>query len=173
MPDSIGELKSKVGDKCVTVKNLRIEAGKVAEFAEAIGDDDPIYRDGDVAEQRGFERIPAPLTFTRTAYFSRYRPDGVDNLTLGFDLGFDENRTIHGEQAYEFERTPTVGDLLTGTTTLSDVFQRDRADDSTMTFAVLETEYRDQDESTVMTVESTRIEMPPAADKEKGDENRD
>lgn len=154
-------LQSLVGTSVVTTEGLAVEAGKVEEFARSIKDDDLAYRDDEVAAERGYEAVPAPLTFTRTKLFPRYRPEGADDYH-GFDLGFDPRHTVHGEQRYEFERPLYVGDVLTGTTTLADVFQQEGSRGGTMTFAVLETEYADDDGSPVLYEETTIIETDGA-----------
>lgn len=158
---SLAELRGLVGTTIVTTENLTVEAGKVTEFARAITEDNPVYRDESVATERGYDTIPAPLTFTRTVLFPRYRPEGVDSYR-GFDLGFENEHSVHGEQHYEFERPLLVGDVLTGKTTLTDVFQREGSRGGTMTFAVLETEYTDGDDDLVLIEESTIIETDGA-----------
>lgn len=155
---SMDELESLVGTSVVTVEEFEIEAGKVEEFARSVKDDDPVYRDEAVAKERGFDAIPAPLTFERVSMFPRYRT--VEKY--GIDLGFQEEYTIHGEQAYEYERPLVVGDVLTGTTTLAEVYERDGKRGGTMTFAVLETEYTDEDGEVVLTARSTAIETAGA-----------
>ena len=167
MPEkSIEELESLVGTSVVTVEDFEIEAGKVEEFARAVKDDDPVYRDEEVAADRGFDAIPAPLTFERVSMFPRYRT--VEKY--GIDLGFQEEYTIHGEQAYEYERPLVVGDALTGTTTLTEVYERNGGRGGTMTFAVLETAYTDEDDELVLTARSTAIETAGAISTEGNDE---
>ena len=155
---SMEELEELVGTSVVTVEDFEIEAGKVEEFARSIHDDDPVYRDEEVAGERGFDNIPAPLTFERVSMFPRYRT--VERY--GIDLGFQEEYTIHGEQAYEYERPLVVGDVLTGETTLAEIYERDGKRGGTMTFAVLETEYTDEDGDLVLTARSTAIETAGA-----------
>lgn len=164
----IEEIEEQVGTSIQTVEYLRIEAGKVEEFARAIQDDNPAYRDEDAANEQGLDAVPAPLTFTRTSYFPRYRPDGID-ADLGFDLGLRSEYVLHGEQEYEYERPIEVGDVLTGTTTLTDIYQREGNQGGMMTFAVYETEFRDQNDDLVCTTRLTRIETSGAID-EEGDE---
>jgi hydroxyacyl-ACP dehydratase HTD2-like protein with hotdog domain len=64
------------------------------------------------------------------------------------------------------------GDVLTGVTTLSDIYQRDGSRAGTMTFAVLETEYTDEDGDLVVTERRTIIETedPAEGDDKRGDE---
>ncbi|WP_336135194.1 FAS1-like dehydratase domain-containing protein [Natronomonas amylolytica] len=157
MPEpTIAKLEGRIGDTVDSVSGLTVEAGKVAEFAAAVGDDNPVFRDREVATERGLERRPAPPTFTRTSMFPQYRPEGVGRL--GFDLGFDIRYELHGEQAYEFERPVYVGDTLSATTTLADAYEREGRDGATMTFAVLETVYRDESDDRVLTERETLIE---------------
>lgn len=153
---TLERLEPRVGETVESVQGLTVEPGKVAEFAAAVGHNDPVFRDPDAATERGFDRIPAPPTFTRTSMFPRYRPAGVGRL--GFDVGFDLRYELHGEQRYEFDRPVYVGDTLSGTTTLTDAYEREGRQGGTMTFAVLETEYTADDGDTVVTERQTVIE---------------
>jgi acyl dehydratase len=166
MPEKpLSALREQVGDVRRTVEGLRVEAGKVEEFARALRDNDPVHRREAAATEQGFDGVPAPLTFTRTAVFPRYRPPGVEG-THGFDLGFREEYSVHGEQSYEFERPLLVGTVLSGVTTLVDVYEREGRRGGTMTFAVYETEFRDRDDELVVTARSTTIETGGAIDDE-------
>ncbi|MDF9747505.1 FAS1-like dehydratase domain-containing protein [Natrinema salsiterrestre] len=168
MPNkSLAELEAMVGDARVTAEEFRIDPGKVEEFARAITSDDPVFRDGTAAAERGHDRVPAPLTYTQVARFPRYTPADVEGK--GFDLGFQPEYVLHGEQAHEYERPIYVGDVLEGTTTLADVFQREGGRAGTMTFAVFETEYRTRDGDLVLTDRSTAIETEGAVDDGDGD----
>ncbi len=167
MPEkSIEELKDLVGTSVVTVEDFAVEAGKVEEFARAVKDDNPAHRDAEAAADQGFDQLPAPLTFERVSSFPRYK--AVEGR--GIDIGFQQEYSIHGEQSYEIERPMQVGDVLTGTTTLTDVYERDGRRGGTMTFAELETEYTDQDDETVMTASATVIETGGAIDPEGNDD---
>ncbi|UHQ98886.1 MaoC family dehydratase N-terminal domain-containing protein (plasmid) [Natrinema zhouii] len=161
MPEkSMAELESLVGERRQTVTDLTVEAGKVAEFARAIESQNEMFYDGEAAREAGYDDVPAPLTFTRVAYFPRYRV-GDDGSSFGFNLGFDPERTVHGEQEYEYSRPVTVGDTLDGTTELVDVYQKPGTD-GTLTFAVLETTYTDADGEVVVIERRTRIEREAA-----------
>lgn len=152
---SLDALRAQVGESKVTVTGLEIERGKVAEFRRAVADDPSQDRpDADVA----------PPTFTRTAFFPRYRTQEQVDLAeewgreYGFELDLDRGHTVHGEQSYEFERLPEVGDTLKGTTTLVDVSQRE-SDERTLTFATFETVYQNADGDLVLTERATNVEI--------------
>lgn len=159
MPDRpLADLEALVGRSATTVEDFPIAPVKIAEFADATRDDDPVYRDPDVAERRGYDRIPAPLPF---AWSGSVRPayGPPDRAWPGFDLGFDWSRTLHGEQRYSFERPLLAGDHLTGTATVTDVGQREGRRGGTMTVVEFETVFRDGAGDRVVTEETTLIEV--------------
>lgn len=170
-PKTFEERSAMVGETVPSAEELLIEAGKVAEFASAIGADSSIYRDRTLAREQGFADVPAPLTFSRTAEFPRYRPSDFVEPN-GFDLGFDPTTTLHGEQAYEYHAPVTVGDVLSATATLADVRLRTGARGGEMTFADIEQVFEDETGRRVLTVRSTYIETD-GADELVGSERSD
>ena len=79
-----------------------ISAEAARQFADAIGDDSPVYRDADAARAAGFAAIPAPPTFV-----TRYR---VPFAEAGLDT--ERSQVLHGEQEYVYERPVGVGETL-------------------------------------------------------------
>jgi len=157
---SLEQLKDLVGASKTVVEGFEIEAGKVAEFAAAIGATDDVYFDESVAADRGHPAIPAPITFITTSNFPRYRT--TTEGTLGFDFGFDDRYLVHGEQAYDVSQPMYVGNTLTGVSTVDDVYERDGKQGGTMTFAIVKTSYTDEDDEHVITECATLIETAEA-----------
>ncbi|MWG36353.1 FAS1-like dehydratase domain-containing protein [Halomarina oriensis] len=162
---SVTDLDALVGTTKRTVEGFRVEAGKVDEFARAVGDDDPAHRSAAAAERRGFPAVPAPLTFPRVSSFARYRVDA-------FDLGFDPQFVLHGEHRYAYDRPLYAGDDLHGDTTLTDGYRREGRRGGTMTFAEFTTEYRTADGERVLTEAATTIETEGAAADDESDDDR-
>lgn len=162
MPERpITELEKMVGDSYITVDDMKIEKGKIQEFARATRLDNPIYFSEESAKEQGYDTIPAPPTFLRTAMFPRHRPNGEDIGFAGegmFDLGFNPAYRIHGEESFEYGRVLYDGEVLTAITTLADIYQKEGARGGTMTFAVLETRFKDEAGSDVVTERTTLIE---------------
>src|SRR5438876_197993 len=50
---------------------------------------------------------------------------------------------LHGEQAFEYERWPKVGDILEGRTVISDVYEKERSNGGKLEFYVTETDWKD------------------------------
>jgi acyl dehydratase len=80
---------------------------KVREFAAAVGDDNPAYRDVEAARSLGHSDLVAPPTFavvvTRGPQISV-----IDDP----DLGLDFSRVVHGDQKFQFTRPIVAGDVL-------------------------------------------------------------
>jgi acyl dehydratase len=107
---------------------LPIERGHVRRFAEATGDDDPIYRDEAAARAAGYERIPAPPTFA----IALRAPDP----RVGIDVDF--TKLLHGEQTLTYARPLYVGDELTVQATIVEAYAK-AGKAGVMDFMVIET----------------------------------
>jgi len=80
---------------------------KIREFAEAIGDDSPVYRDPDAAQAAGHPDVLAPPTF---AIVLSMRSQAA--LVEDPDLGLDYSRMVHGDQSFTHHRPIRAGDWL-------------------------------------------------------------
>jgi acyl dehydratase len=80
---------------------------KIREFADAVGDPNPVYRDPAAARALGHPDVIAPPTFAI-----------VLTLTAGHqvitdpDFGIDYSRVVHGEQRFVHVRPVHAGDVL-------------------------------------------------------------
>lgn len=89
---------------------------KIREFADAIGDPNPVYRDRAAAQALGHPDIVAPPTFIV-----------VMSMRIGSravfdpDLGIDYSRVVHGEQRFAYARPVYAGDVLVGTLSIVDI----------------------------------------------------
>jgi acyl dehydratase len=90
--------------------------GKIAEFATAIGADDPVHRDPDAARAAGYRDVIAPPTFAIALTLE------AANVVLGDpDVSLDYSRVVHGEQRFTHHRPMCAGDRLVATTTIEAV----------------------------------------------------
>ncbi|OLT25434.1 hypothetical protein BJF79_12695 [Actinomadura sp. CNU-125] len=87
---------------------------KIREFADAIGDHNPIYRDADAAKAAGHPDVIAPPTFP--IVMSLGNPGLADP-----DLGLNYAMVVHGEQRFEYTRPVRAGDVVTGTATITEI----------------------------------------------------
>ena len=75
---------------------------------------------------------------------------------------FDLRRILHGEQEFELHRPILVGDVLTGTARIANVYEREGGRGGKMTFMVTEIEYHNQKGEKVAVARSTLIETGQA-----------
>ena len=80
---------------------------KIREFAEAVGDPNPVYRDPEAARAAGHRDVIAPPTFAIVLTL----PAG-HQVIMDPDLGIDYSRVVHGEQRFEHARPIVAGDRL-------------------------------------------------------------
>jgi acyl dehydratase len=80
---------------------------KIREFADAIGDDSPLFRDPQAAAALGHPDVIAPPTFPIVITL----PAGYQ-VTGDPDLGIDYSRVVHGEQRFAYERPVRANDVL-------------------------------------------------------------
>ncbi|MGH3696406.1 MAG: FAS1-like dehydratase domain-containing protein [Pseudonocardiaceae bacterium] len=81
---------------------------KIREFAEAIGDDDVLYRDPGAARARGYSDVLAPPTFAMILVLRAQQ-----ELVGDPELGLDYRRMVHGSQSFIHHRPIAAGDELT------------------------------------------------------------
>jgi len=81
---------------------------KIREFATAISDPNPAYRDPAAARALGHPDVIAPPTFPFVLTYTASRQVIEDP-----ELGIDYSRVVHGEQRFVATRPVRAGDLLT------------------------------------------------------------
>jgi acyl dehydratase len=86
---------------------------KLAEFATAIGSDDPVHRDPEAARAAGYPDVIAPPTFAITVSL-----EAAMIVLDDPDVGIDYSRVVHGEQRFTHHRPIRAGDRLVATTTI-------------------------------------------------------
>jgi acyl dehydratase len=99
---------------------------KLAEFADAIGDPNPLYRDRAAAVEAGFPDVIAPPTFPIVISMAS---SGQAMADPGLNLNYA--MVVHGEQRFEYQRPLHAGDVVTAEVTIADI--RDIGRNSVMT----------------------------------------
>ena len=89
---------------------------KIAEFATAIGDESPLYRDAEAARAAGHPDVIAPPTFAIAVSL-----EAAMVVLDDPDVGIDYSRVVHGEQRFVHHRPITAGDELMGELTVDSI----------------------------------------------------
>ncbi|MGP3927389.1 FAS1-like dehydratase domain-containing protein [Streptomyces sp. 8N616] len=89
---------------------------KIREFAEAIGDPNPVYTDADAAKEFGHPDVIAPPTFVFAISFK-----AAEQVVHDPALGLDYSRVVHGDQKFVYSRPVRAGDRLHVTSTIESI----------------------------------------------------
>jgi hypothetical protein len=108
----------------------------VARFAEALGDRHAAYNGEDAV---------APPTYP-IAFMAQAMAGGADTFQK---LELNYATLVHGEQEFEYVRPIRVGESLTLTGRIGDVYEKRSSSGAVLDFVVLETEARDASEQVV------------------------
>jgi acyl dehydratase len=121
---------------------------KIAEFADAIGDKNPVYRDKAAAQAAGHADVIAPPTMAIVISAA-----SSGRLVSDPGLGLNYAMVVHGEQRFEYSRQIQAGDVLTAQATISDIRQAGRN-----VLLTTRTEIRTTDGEHVCTALNTLVE---------------
>jgi acyl dehydratase len=126
---------------------------KIAEFADAIGDPNPLYRDPAAAQAAGHPDVIAPPTLAIVISQA-----STGKAIADPELGVNYAMVVHGEQRFEYSRPIRAGDRLTSQATIANI----RAAGSN-TLITTRTEIRTVDGEHVCTAQGTLVERGSAS----------
>jgi acyl dehydratase len=144
---------------------VRVERGPVSNFAAAVCDENPVYRDPAAAKAAGFSAIPAPPTFTfAIQHWGKFDEEQPGDPTNGENpmhqimgqLMSKGGLVLHGEQEFEYHKPIEVGDVLVGQGEVKDVYEKE-SKGKTMTFIVIETVWRDEKTNDLVVTEKFNL----------------
>ena len=125
---------------------------KIAEFAEAIGDRNPLYTDVGAARAAGYPDVIAPPTFPIVITMAASRAAVADpGLRLNYAM------VVHGEQRFSYARPLHAGDVVVAQSTISGIREV-----GSMTMVTTQTEIKTVAGELVCTGYSTLVERGSA-----------
>ncbi len=93
---------------------------KIREYAQAVGEDSPVYFDRTAAQAAGLRDIPAPPMFAVV-----YSAAAMAPAILDPEVGIDFARMVHGGQEFEWGEPVCSGDTVTTVAKCSDIYEKD------------------------------------------------
>ena len=112
-------LNQSIKGKEYPVVTVTVERDDVLRFADAIGEDNPLFRDPEAARRAGYPEQLAPPTFV-----TRMQILTSAQVVLDEELGLNYSMVVHGEQAYEWRRPVVVGDVLSAVPRIADIYAK-------------------------------------------------
>ena len=128
---------------------MRVEYGKVREFARAIKDDNPAFA--------GDEALAPPTFLMTIAHWTEGATSGGVRA-----VKLDMRRLLHGEQEFEYLKPIRAGDVLRFRSRTKDVFEKAGKRGGKMLFVLSETQYTNQRGEVVAYTRNTAIETEGA-----------
>ena len=125
---------------------MEVEKGAIIKFAQAIGDENPLWNDQAAARKTRYGGLIAPPTFLRSLRLER--PE------LPFESSF--TRVLDGGSDWEYFQPVRPGDLITAVSRLTDLQERPGRM-GIMIFMISLITYRNQFDEVVATQTSTSI----------------
>ncbi|MGW3950031.1 FAS1-like dehydratase domain-containing protein [Streptomyces sp. NPDC004752] len=108
--------QSFVGRSYPPTEPYEVGREKIREFAEAVGDTNPVYREQEAAKALGHPDVIAPPTFVFSITFR-----AAGQVVEDPQLGLDYSRVVHGDQRFAYTRPVRAGDRLQVTSTIEAV----------------------------------------------------
>jgi acyl dehydratase len=135
-----------------------VERSPLTNFAKAVLDESPVYRNAAVAREEGFDDVPAPPTFGFSIQnWGRFeelqtadQPATNPMYEVMGKLYANGGMVLHGEQTFTYHRPVVAGQRLDFVGLVKDIYEK-ASGDRTMTFIVTEDTYRDESGELVLT----------------------
>jgi acyl dehydratase len=108
---------------------------KIAEYARAVGEDNPVYFDREKATEAGFRDVPAPPMFAVV-----YSSGAVAPAIFDPDVGINFAMMVHGGQEFVWGEPVVAGDVISTEASVKDISEK-----GGMGFYVFESVSRNQD----------------------------
>ena len=93
---------------------------KIAEYARAVGEDNPVYFERDKAKEAGFRDMPAPPMFAVVYSAGAMAPAIIDP-----EVGMNLMAMVHGGQEFVWGEPVCAGDTITTTAEVMDISEKD------------------------------------------------
>lgn len=142
------EMKEAIGVESEPITH-DVEKGAIIKFAQAIGDDNPLFNDEQAARKSRYGGMIAPPTFMRSL---------ISNSPPSFKSPY--SAALDGGSEWEYFEPVRPGDRITVTTKLADLFERPGRLGN-MLFAIRETAYVNQFGATTAIQRTTGISYNP------------
>jgi acyl dehydratase len=128
-------VKTDAKGKTYPPKEYEVGREKIREYAEAVGEQNPVHYDREAAKAAGFRDVPAPPMFAVVYSWPALMPAAGDP-----EVGMDLAKLLHGGQEFVWGEPVCAGDTITTEMSVKDIYEK-----GGMGFYVFESVSRNQD----------------------------
>ena len=136
---------------------FEVEKGAIKRYAQAIGDDNPLYWDEEYARNSRYGSIIAPPGFFGWAARPIVHEEEVMGEAIMAVAKAGYARLLDGGIEYEFHRPVRAGDTLVATAKIADFYERVSKSGEKMILTVFESTYLNQNGDLVVKARHTLI----------------
>ena len=127
--------------------SFTVDRDRVVQFADAIGEDNSVFRYAGTAKSAGYGVQLAPPTFVTVMQILT-----GGQVVLDQELGLNYALVVHAEQEYEWQRPVQVGDVLSAIPRIADIYSKGSNE-----FLVIEADIKDTSGQTVVVARTTLL----------------
>ncbi len=110
---------SKIG-KTYPPAEYEVGREKIREYANAVGEDNPVHHDRAAAQEAGFRDVVAPPMFAVV-----YSAPAMGPAILDPELGINLMLMVHGSQEFVWSEPVCSGDSITTQASVKELFEKD------------------------------------------------
>jgi acyl dehydratase len=100
--------------------DFEIEAERIAQYADAVGEPSPVHRDAEAAKAAGFRDVVAPPMFAVV-----YSAPAMGPALFDPDVEMNFAAMVHGGQEFDWGEPVCAGDVITTAVTCTSIDARD------------------------------------------------
>lgn len=126
---------TKAAGKEYDPQTFEVEAGRITQYADAVGEDGDVYSDAEAAKAAGFRDIVAPPMFAVV-----YSAPAMGPAILDPEVGINLGAMVHGGQEFVWGEPVCAGDVISTGVRCTSIDEN-----GGMGFYVFESESRNQD----------------------------
>ena len=128
-------------------ETFEVEAERIGDYADAVGETSEVHQDADAAKAAGFRDVVAPPMFAVV-----YSSPAMGQAILDPEVGINFGAMVHGGQVFEWGEPVCAGDEITTNATCKRIYEQDGKG-----FYVFETVSTNQDGDEVVRATWTNI----------------
>jgi acyl dehydratase len=147
------EMRAAIGKESEPV-TIEVDKTAVRMFARAVGYKDLVFYDEEHAKSRGYRSLPVPMGFLGHPI---YRPDRASRPAYVMAFETPYKRVLNGGTDIEYYEPICAGDVLTATTKVIDIQERE-ARMGPMLLIISETTYKNEKGKAVAKFRGTLIQ---------------
>src|SRR5436190_24314530 len=100
--------------------SFEVEAERIGQYADAVGEESPVHRDPEAARAAGFRDVVAPPMFCVV-----YSAPAMGPAILDPEVAINLPAMVHGGQEFEWGEPVCAGDVITTTARCREIYERD------------------------------------------------